>query len=197
MEVIEIIRQWQANASLRGLANATGLARKTVRKYLQAAEKCGLTRNGPPPSETQLLALVPLNVAGPRQAARPSEDLLEPWALRIRDWILVEHLQLTRIQELLGQQQCAVPYTTLYRYALRQGWLSSHRDTVRMADTQPGEVAEMDFGRLGLMLRKKGTDLFSHFSRPSRPSRFSRLSMIFLISSTRSDPSLLLGRAAS
>jgi len=63
----------------------------------------------------------------------------------------VEHLQLTRIQELLGQLQCAVPYTTLYRYALRQGWLSSHRGTVRMADTQPGEVAEMDFGRLGLL----------------------------------------------
>jgi len=152
VEVIEIIRRWQTNASLRGLARCTGLARKTVRKYLQAAEKCGLTRDGPPPSEAQLLALVPLNGAGPRQVVRPSEDLLGPWALRIRDWILVEHLQLTRIQELLGQQQCAVPYTTLYRYALRQGWLNTHRDTVRMADTKPGEVAEMDFGRLGLMV---------------------------------------------
>jgi len=50
VEVIEIIRRWQANASLRGLARNTGLARKTFRKYLQAAEKCGLTRDGPPPA---------------------------------------------------------------------------------------------------------------------------------------------------
>ncbi|MCX5975201.1 MAG: IS21 family transposase, partial [Coprothermobacterota bacterium] len=152
VEVIEIIRRWQANTSLRGLARATGLSRKTVKKYLQAAEKCGVTRNGPPPSEAQLLALAPLNVAGPRQGVRPSEELLGPWALRIRDWILVERLRLTRIQELLGQQQCAVPYTTLYRYVIRQGWRSGHRGTVRMADTKPGEVAEMDFGRLGLMV---------------------------------------------
>lgn len=152
VEVIEIIRRWQANTSLRGLARATGLSRKTVKKYLQAAEKRGVTRNGPPPSEAQLLALAPLNVAGPRQGVRPSEELLGPWALRIRDWILVERLRLTRIQELLGQQQCAVPYTTLYRYVIRQGWRSGQRETVRMADTKPGEVAEMDFGRLGLMV---------------------------------------------
>lgn len=152
VEVIEIIRRWQTNTSLRGLARATGLSRKTIKKYLQAAEKYGLTRSGPPPSEAQLLALAPLNVAGPRQGVRPSEELLGPWALRIRDWILVERLQLTRIQELLGQQQCAVPYTTLYRYVIRQGWRSGQRGTVRMADTKPGEVAEMDFGRLGLMV---------------------------------------------
>ena len=60
VEVEEIIRRWQAKSSLRGLARNTGLARKTVRKYLQAAEKCGLTRDGPPPSEDQLLALIPL-----------------------------------------------------------------------------------------------------------------------------------------
>ena len=82
VEVIEIIRRWQVNTSLRGLARATGLSRKTVKKYLQAAEKCGVTRNGPTPCETQLLTLAPLNVPGPQQGVRPSEELLGPWALR-------------------------------------------------------------------------------------------------------------------
>ena len=84
VEVTEIIRRWQANNSLRGLARSTGLSRKTVRKNIQAAETCSLTRDGPPSSETQLLALVPLNVAGPRQVVRPRKDLLEPRALRFR-----------------------------------------------------------------------------------------------------------------
>ena len=58
VEVTEIVRRWQAGAGVRGLASATGLSRKTVRKYVQAAEKYRLTRNGPPPTEAQLLALV-------------------------------------------------------------------------------------------------------------------------------------------
>jgi hypothetical protein len=41
---------------------------------------------------------------------------------------------------------------SLHRYAMRREWLTSRRSTVRMADTRPGEVAEMDFGRLGLMV---------------------------------------------
>jgi len=151
VEVIEIMRRWQAGDSVRRLANATGLSRKTVRKYTKAAEKCGLTREGPPPAEAQLLTLVQLNVAGPRQVERPTEDTLAPWSENIQKWIQGERLQLTRIQELLEQQHCAVSYTSLRRYVIRQGWLPGHRGTVRMADTKPGEMAEMDFGRLGLV----------------------------------------------
>lgn len=152
VEVTEIVRRWQVGVSVRRLASATGLSRKTVRKYTQAAEQCGLTRDGPPPTEEQLLTLVQLNVAGPRQVVRPTEDTLGPWSENIRKWIQGERLQLTRIQELLEQQHCAVPYTSLYRYVIRQGWLPGSRGTVRMADTKPGEMAEMDFGRLGLMM---------------------------------------------
>ncbi|MCX5971920.1 MAG: hypothetical protein NTV14_10550 [Coprothermobacterota bacterium] len=78
MEVEEIIRQWRLPSREGWRWLAAGLSRKTFRKYLQAAEKCGLTRDGLPPSEAQLLALVPLNGAGPRQVVRPSEDLLGP-----------------------------------------------------------------------------------------------------------------------
>ena len=39
--------------------------------------------------------------------------------------------------------------------------------------------------------------IFSHFSWPSLPGNSTHLSMIFSLSSTRSDPSLLLGQAAS
>jgi hypothetical protein len=50
----------------------------------------------------------------------------------IAAWLSQERLQLTRVHELLLQQGLAASYTTL-----------------RMADWPLGEVAEMDFGRLG------------------------------------------------
>lgn len=152
VEMAEILRQWQAGASLRGLSRITGLSRTTVRKYVQAAETCGLMRDGPPPTENQLVTLVRMNVAGPRQVKVPTEETVTPWADRIREWVQVERLQITRIQELLGQQGCSVSYTSLRRFLSRRQWLPGNRSTVRLPDTDPGEVAEMDFGRLGLML---------------------------------------------
>lgn len=36
MEVIEVVRRWQAGESQRGIARATGLSRNTVEKYVRA-----------------------------------------------------------------------------------------------------------------------------------------------------------------
>jgi hypothetical protein len=60
MEIVEVVRRWQAGESQRGIARATGLARATVSKYLAAAGLLGLLPNGPPPNEEQLVALVRL-----------------------------------------------------------------------------------------------------------------------------------------
>jgi transposase len=46
VEVIEIVRRWQAGAHIRSLARATGLSRNTVSKYIEAAKGCGLERDG-------------------------------------------------------------------------------------------------------------------------------------------------------
>ena len=71
MEIVEVVRQWQAGVSQRGIARATGLARETVNKYLAAAGTLGLCANGPPPSEEQVVALVRLGwlVGAPRSSA--------------------------------------------------------------------------------------------------------------------------------
>lgn len=151
VEIQEVLRRWQAGDSGRAIARATGLSRSTVDKYIRAAQALGLRRDGPPPDEVQMLALVQHNLPGPRQTLAPSIDLLVPFAERIQQWVQREGLQLTRIQELLDGQGYLVPYTTLYRFVSKQGWLASHQTTVRMADTSPGEVAEMDFGRLGFI----------------------------------------------
>jgi transposase len=151
VEITEIIRRWQAGATVRGLARASGLSRNTIKKYILAAEGQGLTRAGPPPTEDQTLSLVQVNIAGRRPAAIPTESILSPWADQIHRWLKDDRLRLTRIQELLLGHNCTVAYTSLRRFIARRGWGENNRDTVRLADTAPGEVAEMDFGRLGMV----------------------------------------------
>ena len=152
VEITEVIRQWQAGRGIREITRSTSLARNTIRKYLLIAQSCGLARDGPPPTESQLITLVQLNRAGPRQVVVPTNELLEPRADQIEQWLKQDKLKLTRIQELLAKHHCLVPYMSLRRFVIRSGWLGkSSQTTVRMADTEPGEVAEADFGRLGLM----------------------------------------------
>lgn len=153
VEVLELLRRWQVGGSCRGLSRATGLSRSTVEKYIRVAEECGVKRGGPPPTEAQVMALVKLHVAGPRQVTTPAQDALSPRAEQIRRWLEEEHLQLTRVQELLAQQVCRASYRSLHRFVVKRGWwrLSRERATVRMEETKPGEVAEVDFGRLGVI----------------------------------------------
>jgi hypothetical protein len=152
VEVAEVIRQWQAGRGIREITRSTGISRNTIRKYILIAQSCGLGGDGPPPTDLQLTTLVQLNRAGPRDIVIPTDKVLIPWADRIESWIKNDKLKLTRIQDLLAQQHCLVPYTCLRRYVSRRGWFgkSSHL-TVRMADTEPGQMAEVDFGRLGLI----------------------------------------------
>jgi len=45
-EVREVLRQWLAGECLRGIERLVGLNRKTIRRYVAAAEAAGLDRGG-------------------------------------------------------------------------------------------------------------------------------------------------------
>ena len=121
VEITEVIRRWQDGSGIREIARATGLARNTVRKYILTAQRCGLARDGPAPTESQLVSLVQLNRAGPRQVVVPTDRALETWADQIEQWIKKDRLKLTRVQELLAQRRCLVPYASLRRFIKRRG----------------------------------------------------------------------------
>ena len=151
VEISEVIRRWRAGNSQRRIASGTGLSRDTVARYITAAEALGVSREGQEPSEEQLSRLAAVGQPGPKQVEAPSEDLLAPWADQIYRWLTGDRLQLTRIRELLAERGCRVSYASLQRFVARRNWRRRSRATVRMEDTPPGEVAEMDFGRLGLI----------------------------------------------
>ena len=151
VEIAEVVRRWQSGMSQRQIATGTGLSRATVRRYIDAAVEAGLARDGPAPSEEQLTRLAGVSVAGPRKVEIPTEEVLAPWADQVYEWLTADRLQVTRIHELLAGRGCRVSYTSLRRFIVRRGWQRRSPATVRMGESAPGEVAEMDFGRLGLI----------------------------------------------
>ena len=150
VDIQEVLRRWEAGDSRRQIATATGLSRITVAKYIKLAEKAracaGQAR------DTELAGL--LSQSQPRGRKRgPAEDVLNKHEEQLQLWVCHDHLQLTRVHELLQQQlRVKVNYKALYRYVVAKEWLPAHRGTVRMSATQPGEVLEVDFGYLGRLL---------------------------------------------
>ena len=151
VEIQEVIRRWQAGSSQRQIAEGTGLSRATVRKYVSAATVVGVLRDGLAPDEEQLSRLAGISRAGPRQVETPVEDSLAPWADQIYQWLTGDRLTVIRIQELLEARGCTVSYTSLRRFIRKRNWGRRSVRTVRRADTEAGEVAEADFGRLGMI----------------------------------------------
>ena len=117
---------------------------------LAAAKAAGVVEDGPAPEEEQLSRLAGISQAGPRRVETPVEDSLSPWADQIYQWLTGDRLTVTRIQELLAARGCTLSYTSLRRFIVKRNWGRRSVRTVRMADTPAGELAEADFGRLGI-----------------------------------------------
>lgn len=61
MDIYEILSRWHAGYTISGIAEALDIDRKTVRRYVRAAEECGLSREKSLPERSALLeSLVPL-----------------------------------------------------------------------------------------------------------------------------------------
>jgi transposase len=143
VEAIEVLRRHQHGESQRAIARALGLSRNTVKVYLRAA---GEADGG----EAQVRCVLAENAPGglgPR--ASVWAERLAPFRDQVEAWLQGDHLQLTRVQELLGQRGLVVPYSSLRRYVAAQGWRQCRKDTVLMATSPPGEVAELDYGQMG------------------------------------------------
>ena len=156
IDVKELLRRLQAGQSVRRVARESGADRKTVRRYAEAAERCGLEPGVALTDEW--VAEVARAVQG-RPAPAPSEawQTLVPWRPRIEAWLSGERpLRLVRVHELLEREGVDVSYNTLRRYVQRELGLGGPRVTVRLAEAPPGEEAQVDFGHVGWLVEEGG-----------------------------------------
>src|SRR5438874_8101975 len=122
VEIKETIRLWLCGVPKARIAEQLGLDRKTVRRYIAAAARSGLT------SETLTdERVLELTVELRASVGRTHGDT---WARCVEQRAFIEkhlrgNVKLSKVRRLLLRQGVDVPYPTLHRFA----------------------VAELDFGR--------------------------------------------------
>ena len=154
-QVKEVLRAWLSGAGKRPAARRAGVDVKTAQRYIRAAQAAGLVRDG---DESQLGDELLGQVVAAVRPARPaghgaSWEALVPVQGEIAGWVK-DGLTLVKTGELLERRGIVVPYRTLARFAAAEcGYSSSSRQkvTVPVADGNPGEEVQLDFGYLGMI----------------------------------------------
>ena len=150
VQVKEIIRRWQAGENKMAIGRASGVSARTAGRYIKAAIAVGISQQGEPPGDEVLAELLRRNHAGPLPARQTvTAERLAGREEQLARWLKEERLQLTRVHELLVRDGVSVSYSSLRRYVRETGLGKPAPATLRMANWPPGEVAEMDFGKLG------------------------------------------------
>jgi len=153
-DIIDVLRRKKAQDGIKRIVKATGMAKNTVRNYLRLATEHGFSDSIADEHLPEIAAAVFRSVHGSVQKTAPSTTAaapLFPHRDLIGHWLEKDELTLTKAHIKLGRMGVTVSYSALYRYARDEFGFGGPKVTVRMADTLPGEVAQVDFGRMGMI----------------------------------------------
>lgn len=151
-EIKEVLRLWVRGEGYRAIDRLSGVDRKTVRRYVEAAVGVGLARDG---GEEQLNDVLIGLVCDKVRPARPAGhgagwEALVAHEAQIKAW-LAQDLKLVKVQDLLARKGVVVAYRTLNRFATQRCGFGRRQVTVRVNDGEPGGELQVDFGRMGLI----------------------------------------------
>ena len=156
-EILEVLRRVGRGENKSEVARTTGHSRTTVRRYIGTAVELGWARGEEEPSEELAAQVYARHQPASERSPGEAEAQLLGHRDQIKEWLKPGRtkkrgLQLTKVHRLLGRRGVDVPYSTLHRFAVKYcGFSDRRRITVRRADCDPGELAEVDFGKLGLI----------------------------------------------
>ncbi|MGH7731072.1 MAG: Mu transposase domain-containing protein [Candidatus Eiseniibacteriota bacterium] len=150
LEIREVLRLWYGGAAKKRIAAQLGLDIKTVRRYLRAAQVCGIRPGGEAPSEEQAAAVVA--ALQPDWGRRRGDA----WAVCAGQRAFVashlEHgVRLSKIRRLLRGRGVPVSYAALRRYAIAELGFGRVATTIPVADGAPGDELQIDTGWMGYL----------------------------------------------
>ncbi len=154
-EILDVLRRLYRRESKSAIRRASGLGRKTIRHYVEVVQGLGWSWEQEPTEELARQVLERLRPGvGPEVVGNSEQKLLEHRD-RITEWLKGKPgergLQLTKVHDLLERQGILVPYSSLHRFAVKRCEFGRVQRTLRMAEVEPGELAEVDFGRMGYL----------------------------------------------
>lgn len=153
-EVKDVLRLWLGGQGLRSVEKLVGIDRKTVRRYVEAACELGLERDAGEAQLSEVFIALVLERVRPHRVDGHGATWrrLEPHAETIKKWLEVDGLTVAKIHTLLTRQGICVPTRTLERYCSELcGPRRGRGTTVRVADGEPGQELQVDFGRMGIL----------------------------------------------
>lgn len=151
-QIREILRLWVRGRSVRPIARATQTDRKTVGRYIEAASAVGLAPDQGEQAITDELIAAVIDAVRPARAFGRGRawQVLERERAFLKER-LDQRLRLTKVHELLERRGVIVPYRTLHRFCVTEFGYGRRRTTVPVADCDPGQELQVDFGRMGLV----------------------------------------------
>src|SRR5262249_4915310 len=156
IDVKEVLRRWSAGQSDRKIGREAGINRKTVARYIAMAARLGVEpRRELTDAEVHEVA----QSVQARPLAAPSDEWNEVGQHRdrIEQWLSGDAqrrpLRLTKIHTLLVRDHgLQASYDTLWRYVHDELAWREKGSTVRVDDPPPGKEAQIDFGKMGLIV---------------------------------------------
>jgi len=151
IEILDVLRRQAAGDNVSAIARSTGMDRKTVRKYIRIAEGKGLAGGAESDIEEVAYAVLRELHGNDKGDDNARDSILLPHKDTISEWLEGEKLTLTKVHMKLLRTGVETSYSSLYRFTQEHIGMPGNHGTVRMAETESGEVAEVDFGRLGYL----------------------------------------------
>ncbi len=152
-DIKEILVQWDAGEDLSRIARTLSYSRPTVRKYVRAAQRLGLSpgqRRRDEAAWDRLAAAAVADIARRRPPGAVTRDVA-----RYHDYLAlhVGQVHLTVLhQRLRDEQGLPASWGTFYRYVCRR-WpdrmAHAPQATIRLDDPPPGAEAQVDFFSAG------------------------------------------------
>jgi transposase len=146
LEIKEVLRLWCGGAAKKRIAAQLGLDIKTVRRYLRAAQACGVRPGGEAALDEAAVAAV-IAALQPDWGRRRGES----WAVcSDQRAFIASHLEhgvrLSKIRRLLRRRGVDLSYAALRRFAIAELGFGRVAATIPVADGQPGDELQIDTG---------------------------------------------------
>jgi hypothetical protein len=140
-EVREVLRLWLAGEGIRSVERLSQVDRKTVRRYIAAAESVGVSRAGGDDQLSDVVVGMVVEAVRPHRCDGHGDAWRRLGVLDagVKGWV-EDGLTAVKIHELLERRGVEVPLRTVQRYVLEVCGRSRGRGpTVRVADGEPGD----------------------------------------------------------
>jgi hypothetical protein len=141
-----------AGVGKKRIAARVGLDPKTVRRYVRAAEACGLALAGGAAvltDEALATVVAELSGASPREHGDAWRSCVEQRTFLEQK--LKDGVRLSKVRRLLLRQGIAVPYSTLHRFAAVELGFGRRAVTLPVVDGKPGEELQVDTGWMTML----------------------------------------------